>query len=71
MESTMVDPQLFDQLKSKIEEDNKVRQELGQITEKLDREVAYAQGVLSRIHSTPRSKCEQPLIVISPPFPTS
>ncbi|KAK0616062.1 Translin [Bombardia bombarda] len=52
----MIDPALFDKLKAKIEEDTSVRKELDQIIEELNQHVSYTQGVLSRIHSTPRSK---------------
>jgi hypothetical protein len=54
----MIDPALFDQLKTKIEEDTSVRKELDQILDDLNQHVSYTQGVLSRIHSTPRSKCQ-------------
>ncbi|GAB1314030.1 Translin-1 [Madurella fahalii] len=56
MAPPMVDPALFDQLKSKIEEDTSVRKELDQILDDLNQHVSFTQGVLSRIHSTPRSK---------------
>ncbi|KAK4138043.1 Translin [Trichocladium antarcticum] len=52
----MIDPALFEQLKSKIEEDASVRKELDQILDDLNQHVSFTQGVLSRIHSTPRSK---------------
>ncbi|KAK4242559.1 Translin [Achaetomium macrosporum] len=58
MAPPMIDPALFDQLKSKIEEDTNVRKELDQIIDELNQHVSYTQGVLSRIHSTPRSKYE-------------
>lgn len=51
----MIDPQIFDQLKSKLEEETQVRRDLSLIVEELEREVSYAQGVLSRVHSTPRA----------------
>jgi len=53
----MIDPQIFDQLKSKLEEETQVRRDLSLIVEELEREVSYAQGVLSRVHSTPRADC--------------
>ncbi|KAH8893411.1 putative sequence-specific DNA binding protein [Thozetella sp. PMI_491] len=56
MASPLIDPALFEQLKAKIEEDAKVRQELHDIVEELSQQVAYVQGLLSRIHSTPRSQ---------------
>ncbi|KAK0735615.1 Translin [Apiosordaria backusii] len=52
----MIDPSLFDQIKSKIEEDTTVRKELEQIVDELHQHVSFTQGLLSRIHSTPRSK---------------
>ncbi|KAK4122416.1 Translin [Parathielavia appendiculata] len=52
----MIDPALFDQLKTKIEEDTSIRKELDQILDELNQNVSYTQGVLSRIHSTPRSR---------------
>lgn len=53
--SGMIDPQIFEHLKSKIEEDTKARDDLNGIIQKLERDVSYTQGVLSRVHSTPRS----------------
>jgi len=55
---SMIDPQIFEQLKAKIDEDQKAREDLNQATQKLERDVSYAQGILSRIHATPRSRCE-------------
>lgn len=51
----MIDPQIFEHLKTKIDEDTKARDDLNQITQKLERDVSYTQGLLSRVHSTPRS----------------
>lgn len=59
--SGMIDPQIFDHLKAKIDEDTQARDELNQIVQKLERDVSYTQGLLSRVHSTPRSACESPL----------
>lgn len=53
--SGMIDPQIFEHLKSKIDEDTKARDDLNGIIQKLERDVSYAQGILSRVHSTPRS----------------
>ena len=53
----MIDPQLFEQLKAKIDEDTKARDDLSHIIQKLERDVSYAQGLLSRVHSTPRARC--------------
>lgn len=57
MAPPMIDPTLFDQLKSKIEEDTNIRKELDQILDDLNQQVSFTQGLQSRIHSTPRSKC--------------
>lgn len=53
--SGMIDPQIFEHLKSKIDEDTKARDDLNGIIQKLERDVCYTQGLLSRVHSTPRS----------------
>lgn len=58
MAPPMIDPALFDQLKTKIEEDTSVRKELDQILDDLNQHVSFTQGLLSRIHSTPRPKCQ-------------
>ncbi|KAG7288698.1 hypothetical protein NEMBOFW57_005054 [Staphylotrichum longicolle] len=56
MAPPMIDPALFDQLKSKIEEDSSIRKELDQILDDLNQHVSFTQGLQSRIHSTPRTK---------------
>ncbi|KAM7216296.1 Translin [Rhypophila decipiens] len=56
MATPLIDPELFSQLKAKIEADSLVKKDLDQIVDDLNQHVAYTQGVLSRIHSTPRSK---------------
>ncbi|KAK4248752.1 Translin [Corynascus novoguineensis] len=56
MAPPMIDPSLFDQLKTNIEEDTSVRKELDQFLDDLNQHVSLTQGVLSRIHSTPRAK---------------
>ncbi|CAN8105694.1 unnamed protein product [Discula destructiva] len=53
--SGMIDPQIFEHLKEKIDEDTQAKDELTQIVQKLERDVAYTQGLLSRVHSTPRA----------------
>ncbi|OAQ61648.1 translin family protein [Pochonia chlamydosporia 170] len=55
-QSTLLDPSIFSYLESKIEEESLVRDTLTQIVQKLERSVASAQGLLSRVHSTPRSR---------------
>lgn len=57
--STMIDPKIFESLKAKAEEETKVSEELSLRTKTLDRDVSYAQGLLTRIHSTPKSKRER------------
>lgn len=57
MAPPMIDPALFDQLRANIEEDAAVRKELEQIIDELNQDVSFTQGILSKIHSTPRSKC--------------
>lgn len=62
----MIDPKLFDELKSKLDEDTEVRRELGRIVEELEKDVSYALGVLSRVHSTPRDYCTSSPSGVSP-----
>ena len=57
MSQPMIDPALFGQLAARIEEDSSVKKELDQIIDELNQRVAFTQGVLSKIHSTPRSRC--------------
>lgn len=54
----MIDPQIFEHLKAKIDEETQAKDELSQIVQKLERDVSYTQGLLSRVHSTPRSSCK-------------
>ena len=54
----IIDPTLFDQLKAKLEEDTKVRQDMSDIVDELSKQVAFVQGLLSRVHSTPRAQCK-------------
>lgn len=62
----LFDPAIFDDLKSQIEEESRVRDVLAQIVQRLDRAVAVAQGLLSRVHSTQRSRCSSKKSVYSP-----
>lgn len=54
----LLDPSIFAFLKDKLEEETQVRDTLSQIVQRLERAVATAQGLLSRVHSTPRARCE-------------
>lgn len=57
-ESTLLDPSIFDYLKEKLDEETEIRETLSQIIQRLDRATASAQALLSRVHSTPRERCE-------------
>lgn len=59
-DSTLLDPAIFDFLKDKLEEETQVRDALTQIIQRLERAVASAQALLSRVHSTPRARCNSP-----------
>lgn len=52
----MINPRVFESLKAKAELDLAARAQLDGLIESLERNVAYAQGVLSRVHSTPRAQ---------------
>ena len=56
--TTMIDPKIFESLKAKAEEETKVNEELGLRTKALDRDISFAHGLLTRIHSTPKAKRE-------------
>jgi hypothetical protein len=60
--TALIDPKIFDHLKNKIEEEAQVRDALTQIVQKLERAVSYTQGLLSRVHSTPRANCESKIL---------
>lgn len=53
---SLLDPEIFSTLQSKLEEETVVRESLSQIIERLNRAVATAQALLSRVHSTPRAR---------------
>lgn len=53
----LLDPSIFAYLEAKVDEETQARDAVGQIVQRLDRAVAAAQGLLSRVHSTPRSRC--------------
>lgn len=58
-DSSLLDPSIFDYLKDKLDEETEVRDTLTQIIQRLERAVASTQALLSRVHSTPRARCER------------
>lgn len=56
--SGMVDPRIFEDLQTKIDEDADTREQLKTILQLLERQGRHAQSVLSRAHSTPAAQCE-------------
>ncbi|KAH0492180.1 hypothetical protein TgHK011_007143 [Trichoderma gracile] len=56
---TLLDPSIFASLEAKLEEETQIRDTLAQLVQRLDRSVATAQGLLSRVHSTPRARYPQ------------
>lgn len=56
-DSPLLDPSIFDYLKSKLDEETEVRDTLSNIVQRLERAVSSAQALLSRVHSTPRARC--------------
>ncbi|PBP18347.1 putative recombination hotspot-binding protein (Translin) [Diplocarpon rosae] len=49
----MVDPRIFEQLQTKIDDDAEVRDQIRTITQTLERQSKNTQSILSRAHSTP------------------
>lgn len=52
----MIDPSIFEYLKTSGEEEIVVNDNIYKILAELNRHVSTSQGLLSRIHSTPSSK---------------
>ncbi|EWG40804.1 hypothetical protein FVEG_03074 [Fusarium verticillioides 7600] len=55
-DTPLLDPSIFSHLQEKLDEESAVRDNLTQIIQRLERAVATAQGLLSRVHSTPRAR---------------
>lgn len=56
----MVDPQIFESLQTKIDEDSEVREQIKSITQTLERQGRTAQAILSKAHSTPAAQRKLP-----------
>ncbi|KAM3502858.1 hypothetical protein MY11210_008933 [Beauveria gryllotalpidicola] len=54
---SLLDPSIFSSLESKLEEETRIRDALTQILQRLERSVGAAQGLLTKVHSTPRASC--------------
>lgn len=57
MAHSLLDPSIFSHLESKLEEETQIRDALTQILQRLERSVGAAQGLLTKVHSTPRASC--------------
>ncbi|CCT68326.1 related to translin [Fusarium fujikuroi] len=55
-DTPLLDPSIFSHLQEKLDEETAVRDNLTQIIQRLERAIATAQGLLSRVHSTPRAR---------------
>ena len=53
-----VDPAIFQHLQEKIDEEGKVREELKEIVQTLEKQGRLTQSILSRIHNTPTTERE-------------
>ncbi|TQV95248.1 hypothetical protein V2A60_009706 [Cordyceps javanica] len=58
-QSSLLDPSIFSSLESKLEEETQIRDALTQILQRLERSVGAAQGLLTKVHSTPRASYPQ------------
>lgn len=56
---SLLDPSIFSSLESKLEEETQIRDSLTQILQRLERSVGAAQGLLTKVHSTPRASYPQ------------
>ncbi|EFX02911.1 recombination hotspot-binding protein [Grosmannia clavigera kw1407] len=52
----MINPRVFESLRARAEQETSARAAIDGLVEALERSVAYAQGVLSRVHATPRAR---------------
>lgn len=59
----MIDPQIFENLQTKIDEDAQVREQIRAILQTLERQERGAQSVLSRAHATPAAEREYTLFI--------
>lgn len=57
----LLDPAIFPHLKDKMDEETRVKEQLTQIVQKIEAANSYAQGILSRVHATPRRNCTRAL----------
>ena len=53
-----VDPAIFQRLQEKIDEEGKVREELKETVQTLEKQGRLTQSILSRIHNTPTPERE-------------
>ncbi|KAJ4154959.1 hypothetical protein LMH87_000229 [Akanthomyces muscarius] len=58
-QQSLLDPSIFASLESKLEEETRIRDALTQILQRLERSVGAAQGLLTKVHSTPRASYPQ------------
>jgi hypothetical protein len=56
--NSLVDPRIFEDLQTKIDEDAEVKDQIRNILQTLERQGRTAQSVLSRAHSTPAAERE-------------
>ncbi|OAA51157.1 Translin family protein [Beauveria brongniartii RCEF 3172] len=56
---SLLDPSIFSSLESKLEEETRIRDALTLILQRLERSVGAAQGLLTKVHSTPRASYPQ------------
>ncbi|KAL5598905.1 hypothetical protein BROUX41_003774 [Berkeleyomyces rouxiae] len=58
-QSDLLASAIFDDLKARVEADSKTREDIVQTVQKLNASNAFSTGVLTRVHSTPRTKYPQ------------
>lgn len=51
--SSSIDPQIFEELQTKIDEDTQVKDEIRAVTQTLERQSRMTTSALSKAHSTP------------------
>ena len=55
--TSTVDPNIFEQLQNKLDEDTQVREKLRNVVQSMERSDRIITSILSRTHSIPQSDC--------------
>lgn len=60
--NTGIDPAIFERLQAKIDEESKIRDELKEIVQTLEKQDRFTQSILSKAHSTPSNRLNDDVV---------